>query len=136
MKTLHKCTTPALCCGSGVCSVDVDQTLVDFAADLNWLKQQGVAVTRFNRRNSRWPCPGSRRQGRWTQAPKRCRCCWWMVTARPGRYPSCAELAQWLALTPETLPVRRRQRVARAAVAVNHSAKRGWLVAVAMIGTD
>ena len=47
MKTLQV-YDPALCCSSGVCGVDVDQTLVDFAADLNWLKQQGVAVTRFN----------------------------------------------------------------------------------------
>ena len=39
---------PALCCSSGVCGVDVDQQLVTFAADVEWAKQQGVAVERFN----------------------------------------------------------------------------------------
>jgi AhpD family alkylhydroperoxidase len=39
---------PALCCATGVCGVDVDQALVTFAADVDWLKSQGVTVTRLN----------------------------------------------------------------------------------------
>jgi hypothetical protein len=39
---------PALCCSSGVCGVEVDQQLVSFAADVEWAKQQGIAVERFN----------------------------------------------------------------------------------------
>ncbi len=39
---------PALCCSSGVCGVDVDQALVTFAADVDWLKSRGVTVERFN----------------------------------------------------------------------------------------
>jgi len=39
---------PALCCSSGVCGADVDQALVEFAADVDWLKKQGVTVERFN----------------------------------------------------------------------------------------
>lgn len=39
---------PSLCCSSGVCGVDVDQQLVDFAGDVNWLKQQGGQIERFN----------------------------------------------------------------------------------------
>jgi hypothetical protein len=39
---------PALCCSSGVCGVDVDQALVSLAADLDWAKQQGLVVERFN----------------------------------------------------------------------------------------
>lgn len=39
---------PALCCSSGVCGVDVDQQLVNFAADLKWLKEQGIEIERFN----------------------------------------------------------------------------------------
>ncbi|WP_420475147.1 arsenite efflux transporter metallochaperone ArsD [Noviherbaspirillum sp. ST9] len=39
---------PALCCSSGVCGVEVDQQLVDFAVDVNWLKEQGIQVERFN----------------------------------------------------------------------------------------
>lgn len=38
---------PAMCCSSGLCGTDVDQRLVDLAADLDWLKAQGVTVRRF-----------------------------------------------------------------------------------------
>ena len=39
---------PPLCCSTGVCGPSVDEALVRFAADLAWLKSQGVAVQRFN----------------------------------------------------------------------------------------
>jgi hypothetical protein len=39
---------PALCCSSGVCGTDVDQKLVDFSADVDWAKQQGALIERFN----------------------------------------------------------------------------------------
>ena len=39
---------PAMCCSTGVCGVDVDPVLVQFAADLKWVEEQGVAVTRHN----------------------------------------------------------------------------------------
>lgn len=39
---------PALCCSTGVCGVDVDQALVSFAADVDWAKQQGASIERFN----------------------------------------------------------------------------------------
>lgn len=39
---------PALCCSTGVCGVDVDQALVTFAADMDWAKQNGAQVERFN----------------------------------------------------------------------------------------
>ena len=39
---------PALCCSSGVCGTDVDQKLVDFSADVDWAKQQGAQIERFN----------------------------------------------------------------------------------------
>ena len=39
---------PAMCCSTGVCGQTVDPQLVRFAADLDWLKTQGVAVERFN----------------------------------------------------------------------------------------
>lgn len=38
---------PAMCCSTGICGTDVDQKLVDLAADLDWLKAQGVSVQRF-----------------------------------------------------------------------------------------
>lgn len=39
---------PALCCSSGVCGTDVDQNLVDFSANVDWAKQQGLTIERFN----------------------------------------------------------------------------------------
>ncbi|WP_448505380.1 arsenite efflux transporter metallochaperone ArsD [Immundisolibacter sp.] len=39
---------PALCCSTGVCGVDVDQALVSFSADVDWAKQNGAQIERFN----------------------------------------------------------------------------------------
>lgn len=39
---------PAMCCSTGVCGPSVDPQLARFAADLDWLKGQGVSVERFN----------------------------------------------------------------------------------------
>lgn len=39
---------PALCCPTGVCGTEVDQALITAAADLDWAKQQGANIQRFN----------------------------------------------------------------------------------------
>ncbi|MBY0445223.1 MAG: arsenite efflux transporter metallochaperone ArsD [Burkholderiales bacterium] len=39
---------PALCCSTGVCGVDIDQALVSFSADVDWAKQNGGQIVRFN----------------------------------------------------------------------------------------
>lgn len=39
---------PALCCSTGVCGVDVEQALVTFSADVDWARQQGARIERFN----------------------------------------------------------------------------------------
>ena len=39
---------PPMCCSTGVCGPSVDPELVRFAADLNWLKNNGIIVERFN----------------------------------------------------------------------------------------
>jgi N-acetylglutamate synthase-like GNAT family acetyltransferase len=39
---------PAMCCSTGVCGVDVDPVLAQFAADLQWVEAKGVAVARHN----------------------------------------------------------------------------------------
>lgn len=39
---------PAMCCSTGVCGVDVDPVLAQFAADLKWLEAHGAAVRRYN----------------------------------------------------------------------------------------
>lgn len=47
MKTLQV-FDPALCCSTGVCGTEVDQALVDFSADVDWLKHAGGQIERFN----------------------------------------------------------------------------------------
>jgi hypothetical protein len=39
---------PAMCCSTGVCGPTSDPELARFAADVDWLQKQGVAVERFN----------------------------------------------------------------------------------------
>ena len=39
---------PAMCCSTGVCGPQVDPQLPRFAADLEWLRTQGVEVERYN----------------------------------------------------------------------------------------
>ena len=39
---------PPMCCSTGVCGPSVDPELVRFAADIDWLKRQGVEVERQN----------------------------------------------------------------------------------------
>jgi len=39
---------PPMCCPTGVCGPNVDPNLVQFAADLKWLKEKGVVVERYN----------------------------------------------------------------------------------------
>jgi hypothetical protein len=42
---------PALCCNTGVCGPDVDESLVTFTADLGALKGLGVDIERHNLAN-------------------------------------------------------------------------------------
>ena len=39
---------PAMCCSTGICGPEVDPKLVRFSADLDWLKEQGISITRLN----------------------------------------------------------------------------------------
>ena len=39
---------PALCCDTGVCGVDVDQSLVTVTADIRSLQELGADITRHN----------------------------------------------------------------------------------------
>ena len=39
---------PPMCCSTGVCGLEVDLKLVQFTADLDWLKPQGVIVQRHS----------------------------------------------------------------------------------------
>ena len=39
---------PPMCCSTGICGPGVDPALVNFTADLDWLKRQGIEVERYN----------------------------------------------------------------------------------------
>ena len=39
---------PPMCCSTGVCGTDPNPMLARFSSDLEWLKQQGVDVRRYN----------------------------------------------------------------------------------------
>ena len=47
MKTLT-IYDPAMCCPTGICGAEIDQHLVTFTADLDWLKSEGIEVKRIN----------------------------------------------------------------------------------------
>ena len=100
---------PALCCSSGVCGVNVDQALVGFSADVEWAKQNGARIDRFNlaqqpmafaenaavksllERSGESALPVSLVDGE---------------VALAGRYPTRDELALWADLVPAaTAPV-------------------------------
>lgn len=42
---------PALCCNTGVCGPELDESLVRFTADLDHLKAEGVDISRHNLAN-------------------------------------------------------------------------------------
>lgn len=48
IKTVIEVYDPAMCCSTGVCGSDVDDSLAEFANDVKWLKTQGIEVKRFN----------------------------------------------------------------------------------------
>lgn len=51
MNTVH-IYDPSLCCSSGVCGEDVDQSLVDISATLVNAKAEGIEVVRHNLANA------------------------------------------------------------------------------------
>lgn len=39
---------PPMCCSTGICGSSDDSTLVTFASDLEWLKKEGVEISRYS----------------------------------------------------------------------------------------
>ena len=94
---------PALCCNTGICGVDTEQSLVFAAPDIDWAKLQGAKIERFNlaqqpmmfaenatvkaflERSGAEALPLILIEGE-------------IVLA--GRYPSRSELSRWAGLTP------------------------------------
>ncbi|GAB4396316.1 MAG: arsenite efflux transporter metallochaperone ArsD [Rhodoferax sp.] len=90
---------PALCCSSGVCGTDVDQKLVDFSADVEWAKQQGLAIERFNLAQQPMAFASNAAVKGLLERSGEAALPITLVdgeVAFAGRYPSRADLARWL----------------------------------------
>ncbi len=92
---------PAMCCGTGVCGVDVDQQLVTFAADANWARQQGACIERFNLGQQPMEFANNATANRFLQRSGQESLPLILVegeVALAGRYPTRDELARWAGL--------------------------------------
>jgi hypothetical protein len=98
---------PAMCCSTGVCGPDVDPKLVQFAADLDWLKTQDVIVQRHNL--SQNPAAFVENEAVKTALTEKGEAALPLllvngkVTAT-GRYPERGELAAWFKLKATETP--------------------------------
>lgn len=104
MKTIQ-IYDPALCCSTGVCGVDVDQALVNFSADVEWAKQQGARIERFNLAQQPMAfAENSTVKGFLERAGQEALPLTLLdgELALAGRYPSRADLARWAGFTLES----------------------------------
>lgn len=99
---------PALCCSTGVCGENLDQALVTFSADLDWIRSQGGDITRFNLASEplafteREPVTAFLQLAGSEGLPL---VLVDGVTAQTGRYPDRAQLAKWAGLAvPAAVP--------------------------------
>ena len=89
---------PALCCSTGVCGVEVDQTLVGFSADVDWAKQNGAQVERFNLAQEPLAFAENARVKAYLERSGEEALPLILVdgeVALAGRYPNRSELARW-----------------------------------------
>lgn len=97
MKTIQV-FDPALCCGTGVCGVDVDQALVTFSADADWAVQHGARIERFNLAQQPMPFAQNPIVRGFLERSGQEALPLILVdgeVALAGRYPSRAELSRW-----------------------------------------
>lgn len=92
---------PALCCATGVCGEDVDQQLVSFSADLDFVRSRGGDVARYNLASE----PSAFAETDAVRAFLHVAGSDGLplvlvdgVTAMTGRYPDRAQLAAWAGL--------------------------------------
>jgi hypothetical protein len=90
-----------MCCSTGVCGPDVDTKLVQFAADLDWLKTQDVIVQRHNL--SQNPAAFVENEMVKTALTEKGEAALPVIllngkVVTTGRYPDRAELAGWFKL--------------------------------------
>ena len=89
---------PALCCSTGVCGVETDPQLVTFAADVDWAKQNGASIERFNLAQQPMAFADNNTVKGFLERSGQEALPLGLVNgdvALAGRYPSRAELARW-----------------------------------------
>lgn len=95
---------PALCCSTGVCGVEVDQTLVGFSADVDWAKQNGAHIDRFNLAQQPMVFAENQLVKAYLERSGEEALPLILVdgqVALAGRYPNRVELARWLGIATE-----------------------------------
>ena len=100
---------PAMCCSTGVCGVDVDQALVSFAADVDWAKQQGATIERFNLAQQPMAFARNKVVMGFLQTSGQESLPLVLVggeVALAGRYPTRAELARWAGITRTVVEIK------------------------------
>jgi AhpD family alkylhydroperoxidase len=118
---------PSMCCSTGVCGPSVDPLLPRFAADLDWLKDHGIQVTRHNL--SQEPAAFAAAPTVQAALTERGTDCLPLILVdgrivSQGTYPTRAELATWTGLDGEPAPTLYSDSVAElvaigAAIAAN-----------------
>jgi hypothetical protein len=98
---------PPMCYSSGICGPEVDPKLVQFAADLDWLKAQGVIVQRHNL--SQNPAAFVENEAAKTALTEKGEAALPLLlvngkVAVNGRYPERSELAAWFKLKATATP--------------------------------
>ncbi|MGC5627194.1 arsenite efflux transporter metallochaperone ArsD [Georgenia sp. Z1344] len=94
----------AMCCSTGVCGPDVPQELVSFSADVDWLKNQGATVNRFNLGSEAQAFAENPQVLQFLKVSGSEHLPLVLVdgtVARTGTYPARAELARWAGIEGE-----------------------------------
>ena len=99
---------PALCCSTGICGVDVDQALVNFATDVDWLKSNGQQIERFNLAQQPMAFAENPVVKSYLERSGASALPLVLVdgeVALAGRYPTRLELARWTGMASPRIPV-------------------------------
>jgi len=93
---------PAMCCNSGVCGTEVGQQLVSFSADLDWAKNNGAQIQRFNLAQQPMDFANNKIVKDFLERSGQEALPLILVEgefALAGRYPNRTELARWAGIT-------------------------------------
>lgn len=96
---------PALCCATGVCGEDVDQALVTFSADMDYLRSRGGDIARYNLASEPQAFADNESAKAFLHVAGSAGLPLILVdgvTAMTGRYPDRAQLATWAGLDAPT----------------------------------